>query len=187
MLALPRGGVPVGLEVARALDAPLDVSVVRELGVPHRNELAMGAITSGGARVRNEELILGLGIDAAAFDTAVARESAELRRREQAYRGDRPPLDLSGRTAVLVDDGIATGATTRVALQAVRRRRPAGVVVAVPVAPATVVTALRADADDVVCAVTPHDFRAVGQVYADFRQVDDDEVRAALAAAPGGG
>lgn len=187
MLALPRGGVPVGLEVARALDAPLDVFVVRKLGVPHRNELAMGAIASGGASVRNEELILGLGIDAAAFDTAVARESAELRRREHAYRGDRPPLDLSGRTAVLVDDGIATGATTRVALQAVRRRRPAGVVVAVPVAPATVVTALRADADDVVCALTPHDFRAVGQVYADFRQVDDDEVRTALAAAPGGG
>jgi putative phosphoribosyl transferase len=183
VLGLPRGGVPVGLEVARALRAPLDVFAVRKLGVPQWPELAMGAIASGGAVVRNEDLIRGLGVDADRFDEAIARESAELSRRERAYRGDRPAPAVTGRTVILVDDGIATGASMRVALGAVRSLGAARVVVAVPVGPAPVLAALRADADEVVCAVSPREFRAVGQVYADFRQVDDDEVRAALAAA----
>jgi putative phosphoribosyl transferase len=183
VLGLARGGVPVGREVAIALRAPLEVFLVRKLGVPQWSELAMGAIASGGGVVLNEPLIESLHISSAALDEAIARESAELRRRESAYRSGREPMDLHGRVAVLVDDGIATGASMKAAVAAVRSLGPAAVVVAVPVGPRAVCGDMRSIADDVVCAVVPDRFRAVGQVYADFHQVDDDEVREALATA----
>lgn len=182
VLALPRGGVPVGYEVAGALDLPLDVFVVRKLGLPGQEEYAMGAIASGGVRVMNSQAS-GLGIPQAAIDAVAARETRELERREQLYRRQRPPAAIEGRVVVLVDDGLATGSTMRAAVAAVRARNPARVVVAVPVAARETCEALAAEVDEVVCALTPEHFRAVGLWYADFGQTSDEEVHALLASA----
>jgi putative phosphoribosyl transferase len=179
VLGLARGGVPIAWEVASHLHAPLDVFVVRKLGVPQWQELAMGAVASGGGLVINDGLVDRLGIDQDTILEAIRRETAEIERREQAYRGGRPARDLSGRTVILVDDGIATGATMLAAVRAVRAARR--VVVAVPVGPPTLSSQLRDEADDVVCASTPPQFDAVGQAFVDFHQVSDDEVRRLLA------
>src|SRR5437899_9362877 len=170
VLALPRGGVPVAYEVARSLQAPLDVFLVRKLGVPGYEELAMGAVATGGLRVLNDEIVHGLGIPEVEIDAVVARELQELARRERLYRGDRPPPDVGGRTVILVDDGLATGATMRAAVQALRQQQPARIVVAVPTASPDTCEALRAEADDVTCAMTPEPFFAVGHWYDDFPQ-----------------
>ncbi|GGL95975.1 phosphoribosyltransferase [Deinococcus aerophilus] len=180
-LGLPRGGVPVAAQVARVLGVPLDVLMVRKLGLPGQPEVAMGAIASGGVRVLNEDLVRRAGVSAQALADAEAREKAELIRRETAYRGGRPPLALAGWTALLIDDGVATGATLRAALRAVRARLPARVAVAVPVAPPDTCRELQALADEVVCLWTPAHFHAVGQFYRDFGQTTDEEVRAWLA------
>jgi len=182
VLALPRGGVPVGYEVARALGAPLDVFLVRKLGVPGYEELAMGAVATGGVRVLNEEIVRGLGISGHEIDAVVARELQELSRRERLYRGDRRPPDVGGQTVILVDDGLATGATMRAAVEALRRQQPARIVVAVPTASPDTCGALRAKADDVICAMTPEPFFAVGHWYDDFTQTTDEEVRDLLCA-----
>jgi predicted phosphoribosyltransferase len=181
VLALPRGGAPVGFEVARALGAPLDVFLVRKLGVPGYEELAMGAVATGGVRVLNDEIVRGLGISEHEIDAAAARELQELARRQRLYRGDRPLPDVAGRTVILVDDGLATGATMRAAIQALRQQQPARIVVAVPTASPDTCEALKAEADDVVCAMTPEPFLAVGHWYEDFTQTTDDEVRELLA------
>jgi predicted phosphoribosyltransferase len=184
VLALPRGGVPVAYEIARALRAPLDVFVVRKLGVPGQEELAMGAVASGGVRVLNPEVVAALGSHAqAAIDRTTAREEDELLRREQQYRGARPFPDLQGRTVVLVDDGLATGATMRAAARAVRLRAPARLIIAVPVAAESTCREMRAEGDEVVCALIPEPFFGVGQFYDDFSQTSDEEVRALLARA----
>jgi predicted phosphoribosyltransferase len=177
VLALPRGGVPVGYEVATALAAPLDVFVVRKLGVPGHEELAMGAIASGGTVVLNDRVLAGLDIRERTIEEVVRREGEELERRQRAYRDDRPLPDLGGRTVVLVDDGLATGATMRAAVEAVKQHNPGRVVVAVPVASSHTVAELRADVDDVIVLAMPSPFYAVGQAYADFSQTTDDEVR----------
>jgi putative phosphoribosyl transferase len=183
VLGLPRGGLPVAYEVAMSLDAPLDVFVVRKLGVPGQEELAMGAIASGGARVVNRAVVDHLGITAAQVE-AVARSEAEvLADRERAYRGGRPPLDVGGATVILVDDGLATGASMRAATAAVRRLGPDHLVVAVPVAAAETCQAMRDEADEVVCGLTPATFHAVGLWYEDFSQVDDVQVADLLARA----
>ena len=181
VLALPRGGVPVAFEVARAFGAPLDVFLVRKLGVPGYEELAMGAVATGGVRVLNDEIVRGLGISEHEIDAVVARELHEVARRERLYRGDRPLPDIAGRTVILVDDGLATGATMRAAIQALRQQQPARIVVAVPTASPDTCEALKAEADDVVCAMTPEPFLAVGHWYEDFTQTTDDEVRELLA------
>ena len=181
VLALPRGGAPVGFELARALGAPLDVFLVRKLGVPGYEELAMGAVATGGVRVLNDEIVRGLGISEHEIDAAAARELQELARRQRLYRGDRPLPDIAGRTVILVDDGLATGATMRAAIAAVRQQQPARIVVAVPTASPDTCEALKAEADDVVCAMTPEPFLAVGHWYEDFTQTTDDEVRELLA------
>ncbi len=181
VLALPRGGVPVAYEVARALGAPLDVFLVRKLGVPGQEEVAMGAVATGGVRVLNDSIVRSLGIPREVIDAVTARELEELAHRERLYRGDRPPVDVRGRTVILVDDGLATGATMVAAVRALRQRGPARIVVAVPIAPPETCAALRAEADDVVCTMTPEPFRAVGVWYQDFSQTTDDEVRALLA------
>jgi predicted phosphoribosyltransferase len=180
VLALPRGGVPVGYEVARVLGAPLDVFVVRKLGLPGHPELAMGAIASGDIRVLNEDVLELYPVPKAAIDAVTRTEWLELARRERAYRDGRPLVPIEGRTVVLVDDGLATGSTMRAAVLAVRRLRPARVVVAVPVGAGQTCQALREVADEVVCAFTPEPFRAVGLWYADFSQTTDDEVRQLL-------
>ena len=185
VLGLPRGGVPVAFEVAQALDAPLDVFVVGKLGVPGHEELAMGALTSGGVRVLNDDAVQGLGIDEAAIARAAAAEGTELERRERAYRGDRGPIDVAGRTVILVDDGLATGSTMRAAVQAVRALGPERLVVAVPVAARQTCELLRVEVDELVCAYTPEPFHAVGLWYDDFTQTSDDEVRDLLARARG--
>ncbi|HXT04979.1 MAG TPA: phosphoribosyltransferase [Casimicrobiaceae bacterium] len=182
VLALPRGGVPVAFEVAQTLHAPLDVFIVRKLGLPGHEEFAMGAIATGGVMVMNPDLA-GLHVPEAAIEAVVARERSELDRRELLYRGDRPPLSIEGRVAILVDDGLATGSTMLAAATAVRRRRPKRTVVAVPVAAAETCQAFRHEVDEVVCTVTPEPFRAVGMWYADFGQVSDAEVHALLDAA----
>lgn len=176
VLALPRGGVPVGFEVARRLDAPLDVFLVRKLGLPGNEEFAMGAIASGGVRVVNEELLHEIGIPPAAVDRIVEREERELRRRERAYRGEFPPLELAGKTAILVDDGLATGSSMRAAVQALRARGVGSIVVAVPVGPRETVRDLSHLADEVVCVATPEPFLAVGRFYERFEQTTDQEV-----------
>lgn len=181
VLGLARGGVPVGWEVAHGLGAPLDVFLVRKLGVPQWEELAMGAIASGGGVVVNDDLVARLHLGEQDLQHAIERETAELQRRETAYRQDRPPLPISGMTVVLTDDGIVTGASMLAAVRAVRPARPARVVVAVPVGPASACREIGEEADDVVCATTPARFEAVGQVYGDFHQVTDDEVRDLLA------
>jgi putative phosphoribosyl transferase len=180
VLGLPRGGVPVAYEVAQALGAPLDVFLVRKLGVPGDDELAMGAIGSGGIRVLNHDVIGQAGISPGTIEAVARREQQELERREQLYRGQRPPLDVRGRTVILVDDGLATGSTMRAAAVALRRLRPGKVVVAVPVGAAETCDDLRGEVDDVVCAETPAAFVAVGAWYADFAQTGDDEVRQLL-------
>ncbi|HTL75221.1 MAG TPA: phosphoribosyltransferase [Casimicrobiaceae bacterium] len=182
VLALPRGGVPVAFEVARALDAPLDVFIVRKLGLPGHEEFAMGAIATGEVMVMNPDLT-NAGIPQATIDAVAARERVELARRERLYRGDRPPVAIADRTVILVDDGLATGSTMLAAATAVRRQRPRRTIVAVPVAAAETCRALRRIVDDVVCATTPEPFMAVGAWYDDFRQVSDDEVHALLDAA----
>jgi len=184
VLALARGGVPVGYEIARALDAPLDVFIVRKLGVPGHEELAMGAIASGGVRVMNDEVLGYLsGLSQNHIDAVAAREQIELERREKAYRGDRPPLQVAGRTVIIVDDGLATGSTMRAAVRAVRRMNPRAIIVAVPVAAPSTCDEFRAEVDDIVCMLTPEPFTAVGLWYEDFTQTTDEEVHALLAAA----
>lgn len=184
VLGLPRGGVPVAAEVADALGAPLDVLVVRKLGAPGHPELAVGAVAAGGVRVLNEGLLRELAVGDRALDRVTRAEVAELRRREAAFRGDRPSGEPAGRTAVLVDDGLATGATVLAALQAVRVLAPARVVVAVPVGAAEACARVAAVADELVCLHCPAPFGAVGRYYRDFRQTSDDEVRRLLAARP---
>jgi putative phosphoribosyl transferase len=180
VLGLARGGVPVGWQVANALHAPLDVFLVRKLGVPQWQELAMGALASGGGVVINDSLVRSLDISEDQLQSAIERETEELHRREKAYRGDRPPIDVAGKTVILVDDGIATGASMLAAVRAVKANGPAQVVVAVPVGPASTCRELATEADDVICATMPPGFEAVGQVFADFHQVSDDEVREIL-------
>jgi predicted phosphoribosyltransferase len=183
VLALPRGGVPVGFEVARALHAPLDVMLVRKLGVPGHEELAMGAIASGGVRVLSDDIIKALSIPDRVIATIAANEESELARRERAYRDDRPPLDVRGKTVILVDDGLATGSTMRAAAAALQAQHPERLVIAVPVAPRETCQSLLNAADDVVCATVPEPFFAVGNWYEDFSQTTDEEVRELLARA----
>jgi predicted phosphoribosyltransferase len=181
VLGLPRGGVPVAHAVARALGAVLDVFVVRKVGAPSQRELALGAVASGGALVLNDEIVRQLGVDRARLDAIVDLERAVVAKRDVLYRGDRPPLDVDGRTLIVVDDGLATGATMRAALSALRARNPATLISAAPVAPTDVFDTLSAVADRVVVVETPEHFYAVGSWYRDFRQVSDDEVRELLA------
>ncbi len=183
VLGLPRGGVPVAAEVARALGAPLDVFVVRKLGVPGQEELAMGAVASGGTRAINSDVVGPLGIPRDLLDQVTAREAAEVRRREQAYRGERPFPDLRGRTVLVVDDGVATGATMRAGLRALRTLEPAAIVVAAPVMAQSAQWTLAREADACVTLATPEPFYGVGAWYRDFSQTDDAEVVALLAAA----
>jgi putative phosphoribosyl transferase len=182
VLGLPRGGVPVAAEVARVLAAPLDVLVVRKLGVPGHAELAMGALGPGGVRVLNDHVVRSLGISGQVVDAVAAEESAELRRREHAYRDGRPLLDVSGREVLLVDDGLATGASMRAAIAAARSQDAARVVVGVPIGALEACEELARAADDVVCAATPEPFHSVGDWYADFDQTTDEEVTALLRA-----
>ncbi len=177
VLALPRGGVPVAYEVARALHAPLDVFLVRKLGVPGREELAMGAIASGGVRVLNDDVVRALDLSDEVIETAAVAEQRELARREQAYRDNRPPVDVRGRTVILVDDGLATGSTMRAAIAALRRQHPARIVGAVPVGSQEICEEMRAEANEFVCTCTPEPFYAVGLWYSDFSQTTDEEVR----------
>jgi putative phosphoribosyl transferase len=183
VLGLPRGGVPVAWEVAKALHVPMDVFVVRKLGLPGYEELAIGAIASGGVRLINDDMVRAYHIPPAAIDVIAASEQAELERRERLYRGDRPFPDLRGKTVILVDDGLATGSTMRVAVEALRREGPAQIVVAVPVSAPETCDALRDVADEVVCAITPEPFYAVGLWYQDFTQTTDAEVHDLLARA----
>jgi erythromycin esterase-like protein/predicted phosphoribosyltransferase len=180
VLALPRGGVPVAYEVARALGAPLDVFVVRKLGVPGYEELAIGAVATGGVRVLNDQLVERLGIPEQMIDAVAARELQELARRERRYRGGRPPPDVRGRTVILVDDGLATGATMHAAIEALRQQKPTRIVVAVPTASPEICEEMNTKADDVICAITPEPFQAVGRWYQDFSQTTDEEVEALL-------
>jgi putative phosphoribosyl transferase len=186
ILALLRGGVPVAAQVAAALDAPLDLILVRKIGAPMQPELAMGAVADGGAPivVRNEEVIRLAGIDEAEFAAVRDRELAEIERRRRLYLGNRRPADVEGHVAIVIDDGVATGATTRAALRATRLRRPSKLVLAVPVAPTETLIALREEADDVVCLEDHESFGAIGFYYADFRQLSDQEVKDTVARFP---
>ena len=186
VLALPRGGVPVGYEVAIALDAPLEVFVVRKLGLPWHEELAMGALASGGVRFLDENLIKAAGVTEDDIARVTAYEQRELERRERLYRGDSKFPSLEGKTVILVDDGLATGSTMRAAVSALRLENPLRIVVAVPVAAQETCTAFRQIADDIICAMTPDPFTAVGLWYENFSQTSDDEVHELLAAARGG-
>ena len=180
VLALPRGGVPVGFEVATAIHAPLDVFVVRKLGVPGHEKLAFGAIASGGVRVLSEDMIRSVGLSRSRIEAIVAREQAELERRERAYRGDRPAPSPSGLHVILVDDGIATGATMLAAARALRQENPAEIIVGVPVASPAACDELQPEVDAIICAATPEPFDGVGLWYEDFSQTTDDEVRQLL-------
>jgi putative phosphoribosyl transferase len=184
VLGLPRGGVPVAYEVASALGLPLHVFLVRKLGVPGQEELAMGAIASGGIRVMNEDVLRALPISDTAIERVAAKEQRELERRETRYRDDRPFPDLKGRTVILVDDGLATGSTMRAAVRAVRQRQPARIVVAVPTAAAETCHELAKDVDEIVCLITPDPFHAVGLWYEEFSQTTDEQVRELLARSP---
>lgn len=176
VLALPRGGVPVAFEVAKALDTPLDVFLVRKLGVPGQEELAMGAIASNGVRVLNNDVVQELRISEAAINQVAAKEQQELERRERLYRDNRPAIDMHGRTAILVDDGLATGATMRAAIAALRQQQPALIVVGVPVSSPETCRAIATMVDDIVCAETPRPFYSVGYWYDNFSQTTDEEV-----------
>jgi len=180
VLALPRGGVPVGVVVARELGVPLDIFPVRKIGAPHQPELAIGAVAGGGVIVLNENAAASMRVSQERLDAAVAREREELLRRERLYRGKRPPLDLAGWTAILTDDGLATGYTMLAAVRAVRQQGPRQIVVAVPVAPPSTLSRLRSEADEVVCVHSTENMFAVGEFYQDFSQVSDEEVRAAM-------
>ena len=184
VLALPRGGVPVAYEVARFLGAPLDVFLVRKLGVPGHEELAMGAIASGGVRVLNEDVIGALNITPEQIDYVAAKEQKEMERRERQYRGDRPPPAICGRRIILVDDGLATGASMRAAIAALRTQDPAEIVAAVPTAPPETCRSFESEVERIICAETPQPFRAVGLWYEDFSQTTDEEVREYLDLAP---
>lgn len=184
VLALPRGGVPVASEVARALDVPLDVFLVRKLGVPGQKELAMGAIAMGGVRLLNTEIVRRLRIPPEVLERITRDEREELERRERLYRGDRPPPEVRGKTAILIDDGLATGASMRAAVAALRQLEPARTVIAVPVAAPSSCEEFRSEVDEVVCARTPEPFYAVGLWYEDFSQTSDEEVRELLGWAP---
>lgn len=183
VLGLPRGGVPVAFEVAQALDAPLDVFVVRKLGVPGHEELAMGAIASGGVRVLNEDVVRVLKIEDEVIERVAEEEGEELRRRERLYRRDRPLLNVRGKTVIVVDDGLATGSTMRAAVSALQQEQPAQIIVAVPVAPPSTCAELEETVDSVVCVQTPELFHAIGLWYEDFGQTSDREVRELLDAA----
>ncbi|HEX8844736.1 MAG TPA: phosphoribosyltransferase [Pyrinomonadaceae bacterium] len=187
VLALPRGGVPVAFEVARALRAPLDIFLVRKLGVPGHEELAMGAIATGGTRVLNEDVVRYLNIPGEVIDAVAADEERELERRERLYRGERPAPDVRGKTVILVDDGLATGSTMRAAASALRQQAPARIVVGVPVSAPATCDEFREEVDEIVCAATPEPFQAVGLWYKDFSQTTDEEVRELLARAAAGG
>ncbi|HSP17550.1 MAG TPA: phosphoribosyltransferase [Thermoanaerobaculia bacterium] len=187
VLALPRGGVPVGFGVAQALGAPLDVFVVRKLGVPGHEELAMGAIATGGVRVLNDEVLGYIPVSREAIEAVATREQQELERREQAYRGNRPPLDVTGKTVIVVDDGLATGSTMRAAVRALRKMQPRAIIVAVPVAARQTCSELRKEVDDLVCLRTPEPFQAVGLWYETFDQTPDEEVHELLDRAAGAG
>jgi putative phosphoribosyl transferase len=176
VLALPRGGVPVAFEVAKALRAPLDIFLVRKLGVPGREELAMGAIATGGVRVLNDDVVEYLRIPSGVIDSVAASELRELERRELAYRGNRPEPEVRGKTVILVDDGLATGSTMRAAVAALRQQSPARIVVAVPVSAPQTCDEYRMGADEIICAITPEPFLGVGQWYRDFSQTTDEEV-----------
>ena len=176
VMGIPRGGVPVAFEIAEALHVPLDVFLLRKLGVPGDEEVAFGAIASGGVRVLDREIIRGLRLSALDVETVTAREEEELKRREIAYRGDRPAPSVAGQIVILVDDGIATGASLLAGIRALRQLRPAKIIVAVPVAPPEAIERLAYEVDEVVCVATPHPFRAVGLFYDDFSQVSDEEV-----------
>jgi putative phosphoribosyl transferase len=181
VLALPRGGVPVGYEIARDLGLPLDVFIVRKLGVPGYEELAMGAIASGGVRVLNEDVVNRIGISAQQLDAVAAREQQEIERREYEYRGDLPALNVHDRKIILVDDGLATGATMRAAVQALREAGASEIIVAIPVGSIEAVQRIGGEADRVFCPLQPENFAAVGQFYDDFSQTSDEEVRELLA------
>jgi len=183
VLALPRGGVPVAYEVARKLKAPLDVFVVRKLGVPGQEELAMGAIASGGVRVLNHDVVALVGVTEEIIEAVAAREKRELERREKLYRGSRPALALTGRIVILIDDGLATGASMRAAIRAVRTWSPARIVVAVPTAPPDVCKSLSPEVDELISFLKPYRFRSVGAWYDDFSQTTDEEVRELLSEA----
>jgi len=176
VLGIPRGGIPVAFEIAEALGAQLDVFVARKLGVPGQEELAFGAIASGGVRVLDPDIIGAVGISNSDIEEVTSREQRELERRERLYRGNRASLDIGGRTAILVDDGIATGSSIRAAISALRHLQPARLVVAAPVAPLSTCVRLRQEVDDLVCVDTPKSFRAIGEFYEDFSQVTDQEV-----------
>lgn len=180
VLGLPRGGVPVAYEIAAALHVPLDICLVRKLGVPGHKELAMGAIASGGVRVLNYDVVSWLGISSKTIDEMAAKELRELQRRDRAYRGDRPPPDVRDRTIILVDDGLATGSTMRAAISLLKPQRPAKLIVAVPVAPPEVCRTLQSEVDDVICLMTPENFYAIGVWYENFAQTTDEEVIALL-------
>ena len=176
VLALPRGGVPVGYEVAKAIGAPLDVFIVRKLGLPGHEELAMGAIASGGVEVLNDEVLGWTPVPRSQIDAVAERERRELERREREYRGDRPPLHVEEKTVIVVDDGLATGSTMRAAIRALRKMNPRAIVVAVPVGAPETCQSLATEADVMICLRMPHPFDAVGMWYADFSQTSDEEV-----------
>lgn len=181
VLALPRGGVPVGYEVARALGVPMDVFIVRKLGVPGHEELAMGAIASGGIRVMNDDVLRYVPVSKKAIEAVSARELVELARRERSYRGSKPPLDVRGKTVIVVDDGLATGSTMRAAVRALRQENAGSIIVAIPVAARETCEELSREVDDIVCLRTPDPFQAVGLWYDDFSQTTDEEVHELLA------
>ncbi|MGA7953662.1 MAG: phosphoribosyltransferase [Gloeobacterales cyanobacterium] len=177
VLGLPRGGVPVAFEVAKALQVPMDIWLVRKLGVPTQKELAMGAIATGGVRVLNKEVVYWLGISEEVIDKVAAQEQQELERRNQVYRGNKPAPDVRNRTIILVDDGLATGSTMHAAIASLRQQQPERIVVAVPVAPPSVYKDFKSEADEIVCLQTPELFHAIGVWYVDFSQTTDQEVR----------
>ncbi|RMF25328.1 MAG: phosphoribosyltransferase [Cyanobacteria bacterium J083] len=181
VLALPRGGVPIGYEIAKALNVPLDLCLVRKLGVPGHEELAMGAIATGGIMLLNENLVRSLRISPQAIQEVVIKEQKELKRRDQLYRGDRPAPDLTGRTVIIVDDGIATGSTLKAAIAAIKQQKPEKIIVAVPVAPPDVCQELKNEVDEVVCLLTPEWLYSISLWYDDFSPTTDEEVRRLLA------